>query len=74
MLQFYTPLFSASLAPGMSRFQDVPNKIICVILEFVRLEDHEKLAGVSKHVYSISQPLLPEHRRLTRQYKSLRSP
>ena len=58
----------------MLSFCDVPNELLCALLESVQPEDLGNFAQISKHVYLVSQPYLQTHRQLIRKHSILQKP
>ncbi|KAL6722226.1 hypothetical protein ACLMJK_001333 [Lecanora helva] len=55
----------------MAKVTDLPNEIICNILDNVRPEDLESCTQISKHVLRVCEPYLQRHRDLIRTYHKL---
>ncbi|KAL8991748.1 MAG: hypothetical protein Q9169_007688 [Polycauliona sp. 2 TL-2023] len=58
----------------MPRFDDLPNELLAIISDFIAVADFENFVQINRTVHVLAQERLKEHRRLSRQYKTLTVP
>ena len=56
----------------MATFDDLPNELVCEVLEAIWPQDLENFAQICIRVHASSKPLLVEHRKLIREYSTSR--
>ncbi|KAL8750994.1 MAG: hypothetical protein Q9199_006712 [Rusavskia elegans] len=58
----------------MARFDDLPNELLTIVLDYVAIADFENFAQINRLINSLAQQRLEEHRRWSRLYASTTIP
>ncbi|KAL8865496.1 MAG: hypothetical protein Q9198_009296, partial [Flavoplaca austrocitrina] len=70
----YTSLCCPAGDRKMPCFDDLPNELLAIILDYVTVPDFENFAQINRHVKRVAQQQLERHRMLSRQYASIKLP